>query len=886
MLSILLCCLSQGPGPSHRPFLHMPSVDSYAKHDPSGVTILPEGRFLTPAGKPTPVARWPYGLAVSPDGTRAFVASEGAGQWVNDWQTNPTVQKLDLSRGGKRGNSGGCALSADGKHLYWSTGEQGGVRVVDTATDSETDEISVNGPLADKTFADSYINDLAPSADGRYLYCADVANFRLAVIDLVSNKMVASTPTGRYPYALTVDGSRVFVANIGQFAYSPVGGTTDKNWDPRGLSYPPFAYPSKEAENGVDVEGRHIPGLGSPYAVEAFSVFGYDVANPVQPKLVTRTKTGSKIGSNASWGKVVGGSCPSYLLADGEFVFVSNSNDDTVEKIEASTGKIVGRISLEPSPLVHGYRGIEPTGLALSADKRRLFVCESGLNALAEIDVATNKVVGLIPTAWYPYRVAVSPDGGHLACICFKGYGNGPKGISNGPKDPFTFMRGTFHTIPTPDDRDLPGFTAKVLEDNGIVDASVDREKLKSPVWNSDPGKRSEQIKYVVFITKENHSFDTIFDRIPGSNNDPSLLQWGYDQTIAATGQPTLEHVAVMKNHNKLARQFVVSDNFYMEPEASGVGHRWLVGIQPNNFCQLLYTLGWNFKLNTPAAGRRASFGSNGSMAPEDYPEAGAMWEHLDRHGVKFRNYGEGFEFAGVGEDDREEQTGAREVINMPMPKSLYDNTCRDFPIFNMNIPDMFRAEWFAEDVEKKFIKGGEPFPSFVNIAICNDHGTGPNAKKGYPYRASWMADNDYALGTIVEFLSHTPYWKNMLILVTQDDAGGENDHIDAQRSVLLAISPWVRHGFVSHRHTTITSMHRTLYEIFGLPPLNLFDALSNDFSDCFTDKPDFTPYAAEKVDRRLFDWPKSRDPKDPFYVKARTMPTVQRDTYDPFGQN
>ena len=110
-----------------------------------------------------------------------------------------------------------------------------------------------------------------------------------------------------------------------------------------------------------------------------------------------------------------------------------------------------------------------------------------------------------------------------------------------------------------------------------------------------------------------------------------------------------------------------------------------------------------------------------------------------------------------------------------------------------------------------------------------------PKPDKGYPYLASWMADNDLALGRIVEFLTHTPYWKNMAIFVTQDDAGGEPDHVDAQRSVLLVISPWAKRGYVSHRHTTIVSMHRTLYEIFGLPPLNMFDALANDFSDCFT---------------------------------------------------
>src|SRR5205085_12571846 len=143
---------------------------------------------------------------------------------------------------------------------------------------------------------------------------------------------------------------------------------------------------------------------------------------------------------------------------------------------------------------------------------------------------------------------------------------------------------------------------------------------------------------------------------------------------------------------------------FYMEPEASGVGHRWLVGVQPNNFCQMTYTLGWSFSARSAAPGRRVSFGSNGSIAPEDYPEAGSMWEHLARYGISFRNYGEGFEFAGVKEDEDEVPTGAREAINMPMPKALFDNTCREFPIFNMNIPDVFRAEWFASDFTDLFL--------------------------------------------------------------------------------------------------------------------------------------------------------------------------------------
>ncbi len=590
-------------------------------------------------------------------------------------------------------------------------------------------------------------------------------------------------------------------------------------------------------------------------------------------------------------------------------MWISNGNNDSIERLDLRTNKITRRVPIRPSKLVARLRGVAPSGMALSPNGSRLYVAESGLNAIGVIDTKSGKVIGHIPTAWYPYRVAVSPDGKKLLCICFRGFGNGPNAGKSIPDSAFLHLKGVLSVLDAPTNAQLAPMTANTLAYNGIVDGSAERETLASPLIPTVPGKPSEQIKYVVFITKENHTYDTIFDHIPGANDDPTLLRWGLHQKIAAPGQPTLNDAPVMTNHNALARQFTVSDNFYMEPEASGVGHRWLVGVQPDNFCQMLYTLGWNFKLNSTAPGRRASFGSNGSLAPEDYPEAGSMWEHLARHGIPFRNYGEGFEFAGVDEGDNEKRTGARETVNIPMPKVLYDNTCREYPIFNMNIPDQYRAHWFMQDFTARFLQGrgkrekgkeekirdtrykiraGKdssliPHPSsfFLNIALCNDHGTGPNAAKGYPYVASWMADNDLALGRVVEFLSHTPYWKNMAIFVTQDDAGGEPDHIDAQRSVLLCISPFAKHGYVSHRHTTIVSMHRTLYEILGLPPLNMFDALANDFSDCFTTTPDYRPYTCVGVDPRMFDPEKAKDPKDPEYKKAAQTASILRDDPD-----
>ena len=870
------------------PYLHAPSTDTYAKHDPNGLTILSSGRYLKPAGRHFPVARDPYGLAMSPDGKTLFVASDGVGQIITNWrEARPVVIPIRppvfLNRAGRprTSNGGGADFSPDGRTLYWSSGDTGAVYVVDVAAPERIIEISLNTEISGRKYEDSYVTDVKVSADGKHLYCSDVTNFRVVVIDAERRQVAGSVPVGRYPYALAVMGDKVYTANIGLFEYSPVPPPNDPRFDKRGLTFPPYGYPSKEARDGVEVEGRTIPGLGEPNVPESFSVWGVDVSKPQTPKVVSRLKTGLLVGAPSDNGKTVGGSAPNFLAVHGNTLFVSNGNNDIIERIDPVRNEIVATQRIVPSPLVARVRGVSPSGMAVSPDGTRLYVAELGINAIAVLDAKTLAVLGHIPTAWYPYRVALSPDGRQLVCICFRGFGNGPSAGSEIPRSDFLGMRGVVSVLDVPGDAELKTLTAEVLAYNGIVDRRADRAAMTSPVIPTVAGHASEQIKYVVFITKENHTFDTIFDRVPGAKHDPRLLRWGLHQTIAAIGQPRLEDVAVMPNHNALARQWTLSDNFYTEPEASGVGHRWLVGVQPNNLMQMTYSVGWSFKKDSTAPGRRYSMGSNSSLIPEDYPEAGSMWEHLARSGIRFRNYGEGFEFPGVFEAEDTHPTGAREVVNIPMPKVLFDNTCREFPNYNLSIPDQYRAHWFMKDVEKLFLNGKQPFPSFVNIAICSDHGADPKPDKGYPYLASWMADNDLALGRIVEFLSHTPYWKNMAIFITEDDAGGEPDHVDGQRSVLMVISPWAKRGHVSHRHTTIVSMHRTLNQIFGLPPLNMFDALANDFSDCFTTTPDFRPYKCLPIDPRIFDPDKAIDPTDPDYGKARLRPGAPMDDPD-----
>lgn len=895
-MNLMLLTIFAGATLAPPPYLRAASLDTYATHDPYGTTILSSSRMLRPIGRHIPVAKWPYGLAMTRDGETLFVASDNVGQIVRKWRSEePEVSQLLPPAGSaRRRSTGGADFSPDGTVLYWSGGDRGTIMIYDVASGECTAEVPLDVPCGGVDWRDSYAIDVKCSPDGSLLYAADVTNFRVAVVSTTERKVVGSVRVGRYPYALAPVGRRVYVANIGLFEYSPIpplepgkeftyGGENGRARlpDPRGLSFPPYGYPSKEARDGVEFEGRWIPGLGEPNVPESFSVWGVDASDPEHPRVISKLKTGLLVGAISDNGKTVGGSAPNFVLARGDSLWVSNGNNDRIERIDLKRNRIVANQRLIPSPLVAKVRGVAPAGMTLSPDGKRLYVAEMGINSIAVLDAMTLRTLGRIPTAWYPYRVALSPDGKRLAIICFRGFGNGPNAGASRPNSPFLSMRGVLTVADTPADSELPKLTQTVLECNGIVDRSAERARLSSPLIPGIPGKASREIKYVVFITKENHTFDTIFDRIPGTRNDPSLLRWGLSQTVSAPGQPTLENVPVMVNHNALARQFALSDNFYMEPEASGVGHRWLVGIQPNNLMQMTYTVGWDFRLQSTAPGRRYSMHSNGSMIPEDYPEAGSMWEHLARHGISFRNYGEGFEFPGVLEIAGTHRTGAREVVNIPMPKVLYDNTCRDYPIFNMNIPDQYRAHWFIQDIEQNYLSKGKPIPQFLNIALCNDHGTRPNPERGYPYLASWMADNDLALGRIVEFLTHTPYWKNMVIFVTQDDSGGEPDHVDAQRSVLIVISPWVKRGYVSHRHTTIVSMHRTLYSIFGLPPLNMFDALANDLSDCFTTTPDYTPYKCLPVDPRIFDPEKAKDPSDPDYGQARLMSSVRMDDED-----
>ncbi|MGA3202859.1 MAG: YncE family protein, partial [Bryobacteraceae bacterium] len=374
-------------GANVAPYLHAPAGDSYAEHNPAGVTILPNGRRLQPAGMHLPLASYPHGMVMSRDGSRLFVASDGMGQIVSGWQTgSPKISELQPPRPeGKRKihlNAGGADFSPDGAALYWSSGERGTVFVFDTGSGAMVAEIPLNVETGGTKFNDSYAVDVKLSVDGRYLYCADVTNFRLAVVDTEQRRAVGSVPVGRYPYALAVAGDRVLVANIGLFQYSAVPLPQGGGFDSRGLTRPAFGYPSKEARDGEEFEGRKIAGLGNDNVPESFSVWSVDVSNALAPRIASRWKTGLLIHSPADNGHTIGGSAPNFLAVRNDALYVSNGNNDMIDRIDLRQGKMAARGRIIPSPLVAGLRGVGPSGLAVSPDGRRLYVAESGINAI------------------------------------------------------------------------------------------------------------------------------------------------------------------------------------------------------------------------------------------------------------------------------------------------------------------------------------------------------------------------------------------------------------------------------------------------------------------------------------------------------------------------
>jgi YVTN family beta-propeller protein len=863
-----------------------PAGNRFVKIEKSGETVIPNGRIIAPAGKSIVVAPHPYGLTLSPDGNTAITANSGIRPLsisiIRDiLSENPEVQQVPPGPATDEGVLAsvfmGLAVSNDNSEIYVAGGQENKIFIFDLNTGEKKDSIDCSFVSDSLDYSHGYIGDLVLSKDGKKLYAVDQIGFRLVIANTETRKLEHNVPVGRYPFGicLSPDGQKIYVANVGMFQYSMVKGITKDNVIEKALEYPAFAYGSEDMKHGIENDSISIPGLGEMNSPDAFSVFMVSLNDPKNPKVIAKTKTGNLVGALVEGIPAVGGSSPNSLVATDDYVFVSNGNNDNISVISIEKDTIVNTIYIKPDDRIKQLRGVIPFGLVLSPDNQKLYVACSGINAVAVVNVKKLEVTGFIPTGWFPAKLKVSNDGKKLIITNAKGFGSGPNGGSTfdpGPEGSYigSLMKGTVQVLDIPNDEELKIYTEKVISNNFNFERAssgkfANRKNNPIPLY---PGEKQSPIKHIVFISKENRTYDEVFGQVEKGKGEPELARYGKGVTFRNRKRTaTIENADVMVNHLKLAQDFAISDNFYVDADVSADGHRWLVNTYPNEWTETCTAASYGgnreFKFDSKAPGVYAMNGAAGAIYPEDYNEAGSMWDHLERNNIDFYNFGFSIMFEPSIYEAQFKYQGNRHYINYPLPQPIWDRTSKQYPTYNMAIPDQFRVDQFKKEFTEKWMNGQDTMPALMTVIIPNDHGADDRPEAGYPFRESYMADNDLAVGRIVEFLSHTPYWENMLIVITEDDAQNGVDHVDAHRSILMVISPWVKKNHVSHIHYSFGSIFKTFWNILGLPYLNQYDAGANDLADFFTDTPDFTTYNAVPVDSRIFEPQKALDPFD-----------------------
>ncbi len=822
-----------------------------------GVSIIPSGRFITPIGKTTKITRGAFGLAISPDESKAVVLHHNGVVTVMDLKTNESIRVPSYDGKIKSLNTEtflGVAWAKDNKIVYLSGGDKGNIVVFDAFSLKKVDSIDLNGVFNNEKFEDSFTSDLTINNLTNELLVLDRGNNRLVRIDLSNKKITASIPVGRIPFGISLskDGQKAFVANVGLYDYPLATGVTPMNKDTFHLDFPAFGIPSKEATTeGVTLaDGRFIPALGSALADEAMSVWVIDLdKNTVLAKL----KTGLQIGEKIEGVEIMGGASPNSVAVGSKFAYISNATNDLISIIDIAKNKAIGNITLKVDKRIDKYRGLMPFGLTLSKDEKTLYIALLGFNAVAVVDVKKRKTKGLIPTGWGTTRVQLFDNDKQLAILSARGYGagaNGGKGFVKPPQGTYIgdIQLGTFQNVAVPNDAVLKTYTQQVLNNTFKEKTVASNNKICPPQYKSS----KSPIRHVIYITKENRTYDEVFGQLKQGNGDETLARFGVNVDLKRNDSIILRGVSVTPNHHKIAQNWSFSDNFYCDSDASIHGHHWMMGTIPNEYVEANSAADADFKAFSKAKGRRFPK-TTGGVDPEDYNEIGGIWDNLNRNKVSFFNFGESNEGANSYETKFDTLFGASNSVVFPLPKTLFDNTSRDYAGYNTSIPDQFRVKQFEREFTKRWLSGKDTLPNFIGIQLPNDHTSKPRPEDGYPFIHSYVADNDLALGRMLDFLSKTPYWKSTLVIVTEDDPQGGVDHIDAHRSILMMAGPYVKRGYVSHKHANFGSILKTIYHILGVPYVNQYDATASLLDDFFIEKPDFQQYNALPNDPSVF---------------------------------
>ncbi|MBW2270892.1 MAG: bifunctional YncE family protein/alkaline phosphatase family protein [Deltaproteobacteria bacterium] len=511
------------------------------------------------------------------------------------------------------------------------------------------------------------------------------------------------------------------------------------------------------------------------------------------------------------------------LSPDASKLYVTNANSNEVSIIDLTRRSVGEVVDLSPYPGAPAS-GTTPNGLALSSDGTTLFVVNADNNDVAVIDVSKSpaEIRGLIPTGWYPTAVVLTRDDETLLIANGKGLGSKPNPRGPQPTDPTegagaeratpieyigTLFPGTVSVLPVPGAQQLAKFTQQVTRNNGFGEMSG---KLQSAGVGIPPraiprrvGEPSP-IKYVFYIVKENRTYDQILGDLPQGEGDPELTLFGREVT---------------PNHHALAETFVLFDNFYADAEVSADGHEWSMGAIATDFVEKTWPSVYSH--------RRMPFAYLG-LNEISYPDIGYLWDIAAAAGVSYRSYGE-FVLPGP-------QGAFTRVASLQQHYATQYPPNGDF-----SVQDVHRAAILIEEIRQ--FAAERRVPQLSIISLPNDHTVG--TRPGSPTPRAMVADNDLALGRIVEAISKSSIWHESAIFVVEDDAQNGPDHIDSHRSIALIASPYAKRGHVDHTMYDTVSMLRTIELILGLPPMSQYDAAAIPMFDAFQDRADLTPYAA-----------------------------------------
>lgn len=756
-----------------------------------GSVLLHNQWSIRPAGRQVPLGgTLPVNVAVDPKGNFAAVLDCGYGLHevvVVDLNSGAVTSRATISN-----SFYGITFSADGKKLYCSGGGDENIRRFDFNGGQITNDTLIQ---VHESSLRGVPCGLAINRAGTELFTANVWGGCVSEIDLRESTNVMDFSVGPKPAHLSM-APAIPPSDFETMAADKRDETSLYKSD----IDDPFPYACCLDEK----HQRLYVSLWGKAAVTAIDL---------------------KTGTMTNW-TAEEHPCEMVLTRSGKTLYVANANRNTVTVFDTTTGAARETIwaAFHPSD----PPGATPNSLALSPDEKTLYVANANVNAIAVFDVRDSRhsrSLGFIPTGWYPTSVRVTPDGKHL--LVANGKGGTPKANPPGPAPGRKTTQyiaglflGTLSIIDLPQGGDLEKqmteWTAQVYANSPLkADAAV---SITPPANCPIPAKLGDPspIKYVIYVIKENRTYDQVFGDMPQGNGDAKLC---------------LFPDRVTPNHHQLARDFVLLDNFYADSSVSADGHEWSMGAYASDFVEKMWPMNYghdrNGKFPYPGEG----------FFPIAYPAGGYLWDRAASAGVSYRSYGE-----FVTYDQKPGQPCH------PRVKGLEGHIDPLYRGFDLKYNEVKRVDRFIEEFNR--LAATDAMPRLQIVRLPNDHTHGTT--KNFPTPSAYLAQNDFALGKLVDAVSHSKYWAQTAIFVIEDDAQNGSDHVDAHRTVALAISPYIRHGATDSTMYSTSSMLRTIELILGLKPMSQFDAAATPMFAAFQGTPDLTPYTARPETQQM----------------------------------